>query len=85
MNRIMTIRNTLIKMLVIETLIENLPQLMIVITFIMSELMNGSGRLLMIVKEGLDNYLGANFIFLCLVIIFLKLNKFGFSLLTIQG
>ena len=85
MNRIMTIRNTLMKMLIVETLIENLPQLMIIVTFMISELTSGSGKLLMIVKDGLVNYFGGNLIFLCLVIIFLHLNKFGFALLTIHG
>ena len=77
----MTIRNTLMKMLIVETLIENLPQLMIIVTFMISELTSVSGKLLMIVKDGLVNYFGGNLIFLCLVIIFLHLNKFGFALL----
>ena len=84
-NRMITVRNTLIKMLIIEILIENLPQLLIVITFMISELTSGHGKLLMIVKDGLVEYFGGSLTILCLVIIFIQLNKFGVSLLTIQS
>ena len=84
-SRMMSIRNTWIKMLVVETLVENLPQLSIVITFMISELSLNNGKLLMIVKDGLVSFAGGSFEFLCILVIFLQYNKLGFSLNKIQS
>ena len=84
-SRMMAIRNTLIKMLVVETVIENFPQMSIVITFMISELTFGYGKLLMIVRNGFVEFVGGSLHFLSIVVILVQFNKFGPSLNKIQG
>jgi hypothetical protein len=84
MDKLVTIRLALVHILVVESVLENLPQIIITVTFMVSELETGHGKLLSILSNVIVNKLGGSFTFMCILMIFININKFTYGLITIR-
>ena len=78
-------RKSFIKMMMMEFLIENNPQIIMTTTFVMSEFKYGNGKLLNIIASAILKYVGGHLSILCGLMIVILMNKFTFGLLILQN
>ena len=82
---LLSIQNTIIKILILELICENLTQTQITVSFIASELTNDYGKLMQLVSNTLLSLLGVDLSTLCILMVLLQLKCFSGTLLTIKS
>ena len=85
MKYMMEIQKTLVMHLLVESWIENLPQVAMTSAFLISESQHKYGKLLTIVSNSVAQYTGGNFMILCILMGFIQANKFTWTILTIRN
>ena len=85
MGRLLLIRSSIIKMLMMEFLLENIPQISVSITFVISEVKSRNGRLLTVIANSIMKYLGGDISSLCVLMILILLNKLTSGLLLLRN
>ena len=85
MGRLLLFRSSIIKMLMMEFLLENIPQISVSITFVISELNSRNGRLLTVIGNSIMKYLGGDIPRLCILMILILSNKLTSGLLLLRN
>ena len=85
MGRLLLVRFSIIKMLMMEFLLENIPQILVAATFVISELKSGYGKLMTVIANSIMKYLGRDITTLCVLMIFILFNKLTSGLLLLRN
>lgn len=85
LDHLLSIRRPVLCLLILKFILENLTQVEITVSFILSEMINEDGNLMYIVSNTLVNLLGVNLSTLCSFMVLIQINTLSTMVLTIKS